>query len=528
MQRARQAALITAAVAVLFLQAAHADAQEFTTRRFAEMDSAIAKQRNVSTAAADDFAWGEGYMLRAYLEMYLGTEARDGTGDAAYLDALVSLADQILDQRDYYRAATDPRIRPGPVWAVGGKYTVARLVLKDTTGADAILLRSIRYAYNDSTKVSVVADGQSKTFSLSTENGFWQEHGEAEATFTDLSMDPASPRYFERVINDPRYVADPGFARIDDPQQKPSFLLVALDLRKVRDPQAMPAPVEGTPLQPDTIPYYGYIGPILSPMVAFSQLVHERPALQAAFAPAAQRYLRAARAALDAWESCWREGPEEGQGYYLLTPKGSGMWCDGIMAPFNYLGGAGQVLLSVWDCTGDPSALDHATRIARLLKASCSKQPNGSYSFPYWSPVGYRGWTKTEGLSVNTPEYGPTQSAEDLSHGAWELSFAVMCQQRGIVFTRSDMRRFAKTFTANLWRGADKGLALRVDGTGESSAGTDVAGARWLDLCPFEPRIFEMNRDLWQEKAYDKGAYGHLACGYAKLFRWQESLPAGG
>ncbi len=496
----------------------------FTPELFAQMDARIAQGRDIGGSGAEAFAWGEGYVLRAYLEMYLGTEVRDGVGDAAYLDSFVAIADQVLAQRDHFRAQTDPRIKPGPVWSVAGKYTVGRLVLRDEQGHRAILLRSIRYAYNDRTKVTVTPGETPGTFTLSTENAFWQEHGEANATYANLSLDPASDRYFERVINDPRYVADESFRRVEDPACKPSFLLVALDVRERRSADTVLAAVRDEILVPAMVPYYGYIGPIFAPMTAFATLVHERPQLRETYAEAAGRYVVAARDALDAWEPCWREGPGEGQGYYMLTEKGAGMWCDGIMAPFNYLGSAGQVLLDLWTSTGESRALDHATRIARLFRASCVKQPNGSYTFPYWSPVGYRGWTKAQGLSANTPEYGPTRSAEDLSHGAWEVEFAVMCQERGIVFTRSDMRRFAGTFSRNLWRGPGESLALRVDGTGEGSAGTDIAGARWLDLCPFEPRLFDLNRDLWQAKGYDQGVYEHLACGYARLFRWQEVL----
>jgi hypothetical protein len=515
-----------ALIALCFLPVTRTPAEtlRFTPERFAQMEARIAQGRDIAGAGAEAFAWGEGYVLRAYLEMYLGTEARDGVGDPAYLDRFVSIADQVLGQRDCFRARTDPRIKPGPVWSVAGKYTVGRLVLRDEQGRHALLLRSIRYAYNDQTKVSVTPGTRPGTFTLSTQNAFWQEHGEADVTYADLSLDPASDRYFQRVINDPRYVADEGFRRVEDPACKPSFLLVALDTRERRSADTVLAAVTEEALVPAIVPYYGYIGPIFAPMAAFAGLVHRRPQLRETYAEAAGRYLRAARDALDAWEPCWREGPGEGQGYYLLTEKGAGMWCDGIMAPFNYLCGAGQVLLDLWTCTGEPRALDHATRIARLFRGSCVKHPNGSYSFPYWSPVGYEGWTKAQRLSENTPEYGGTTSAEDLSHGAWEVEFAVMCQERGIVFTRSDMRRFAGTFVRNLWRGPGESLALRVDGTGEGSAGTDVAGARWLDLCPLEPRLFDLNRDLWQARSYSEGAYEHLACGYARLFRWQEVL----
>jgi len=493
----------------------------FTRERFDHMDERIDSLRDIANAGPDEFAWGEGYMLRAYLEMYLAT------GDADYLRRLVRVADQIIATRDDRRPGSRLRGRPEPVWSVAGKYTVGKLVLRDASGDDAILLRSIRYAYNDQTRVQVSLGPQPGTFDLATSNEFWHKHGNANTTFRALSLDPASPRYFERVINDPRYVASEAFARAAGLDEAPSYLLVALDLRSLRKASPRLASVGPKFLVPQAMPYYGYIGPIYSGMTRFVKLVDDRPDLQPEFGASAQRYLRAARESLAGWEKLWREGPRAGEGYYLLDEKGGNMWCDGIMAPFNYLGSAGQVLLNVWDCTGDRRALDHAGRIARLFKRCCTRMPNGSYSFPYWSPVGAQGWSKRDRLSVNTPQYGPNPVADDMSHGAWQVEFAVMCQQRGIVFTRSDMRRLAWTFTRNIWTGDPEDLALRVDGSGGPAGGNNVAGARWLDLCAFEPDIFSLNRTVWQANGYEKGVYGALTCGYARLYRWQQRLARG-
>lgn len=489
----------------------------FTRERFDAMDQVIDGQRDFASASADDYAWGESYMLRAYVDMY------EGTGDRDYLRRLVRVADAMLATRDDRRPRAPGTPKPPAVWAVAGKYTVARLVLKDSAGGDCILLRSIRYAYNDQTAVAVIP-GPDSSFTLKTNNEFWQQYGPAEAAFADLSLDPASPRYFARVVNDPQYIPDPAFRRSEGVADKPSFLLVATDLRHDRIAPTALAPVSGEKLVPGVIPYYGYIGPIYSGMTRFASLVHRTPVLQAEFGAAAQRFVRAARESLAAWEFCWRSGPEADEGYYLLQPKGADLWCDGVVAPLNYLGSVGQVILGLWDCTGDPRMLDRARRIANLYKRACTVTPKGGYAWPYWGPPADQGWKREYDWSLNTPDYQAASPADDLSHAAWALEFAVMCHERGLVFTRRDMRRFAYTFTRQLWTGDPAALALRVDGSGGSAEGNSIAGARWLDLCATEPRIFGLNRTLWSNNNWAQGVYGHLTGCYARMFRWQEEL----
>jgi hypothetical protein len=502
---------------LLLASLATCDPIAFTRERFDAMDQAIDVQRDFAKSKVDDYAWGESYVLRGYVEMYLGT------GDRDYLRRLVRVSDSILATRDDRRPRPPGTPKPPAVWAVGAQYTVARLVLKDTAGHDCILLRSIRYAYNDQTVVEVIP-GSDGTFTLRTSNEFWQQHGAAAATFTDLGLDPKSPRYFESLVNDPQYIPDPGFRRSEEGDTQPSFLLVATDLRRDRTAGTVLAPVAGAKLVPGMIPYYGYIGPVYSGMTRFASLVHKTPALQGEFGAAARRFVQAARESLAAWEFCWRNGPEADEGYYLLQPRGADMWCDGLVAPLNYLGSAGQVIMGIWDCTGDPRMLDRARRMANLYKRACTLTDKGGYSWPYWGPPADQGWKREDGWSLNTPDYQAASPPDDLSHAAWELEFAVMCYERGIVFTRRDMRRFAYTFTRQVWTGDPKTLALRVDGSGGSAEGNSMAGARWLDLCLVEPRLFDLNRTLWSNNDWASGASGHLSGSYARMFRWQEEL----
>ncbi|MCC6445150.1 MAG: hypothetical protein IT210_17035 [Armatimonadetes bacterium] len=489
-------------------------AYTLTPEGFDRLESQLGLNRTFEKASSDVFAWSESYILRGYIEMYLAT------GRTEYLDRLVRIGDAVLQTRD-------DRRQPGaaPIWSLSGHYTVAKLILKDEQGRDAVLLRSIRYAYNNQTIVKAVPGTPPGTFRLKTENAFWQQYGPAEAVYDSLSLDTKSPRYFERVINDPMYIADERFQRSVGPEEPASFLLVALDIRKHKRASDRLAPVGPAALVPGTVRYYGYIGPIFAPLTRFASLVLERPALQAGYGEAARRYIQAARESIAAYESCWRKGPGREEGHYLLIEKGADFWCDGIMAPFNYMCSTAQVLANLWDWTKDRRILDKVRRIARLLKNNTILTPREGYAFPYWSPTGYKGWSKKERLSLNTPSYSPTQVADDLSHGAAAVEFAAMCFERGIVFDRADMERFARTFTRNLWRGDPKGLNPRVDGSG-GPASDSVAAARWLDLARFDPRIFEITRSIWEANGYDKAAYGHAIGGYARLYRWQEELRA--
>ena len=42
---------------------------------------------------------------------------------------------------------------------------------------------------------------------------------------------------------------------------------------------------------------------------------------------------------------------------------------------------------------------------------------------------------------------------EDISHGGIDVDFAILCQQHGIVFNLTAVRRFANTFVKNIYRG---------------------------------------------------------------------------
>ncbi len=498
----------------------------FTRERFDEMAGQMDKARDLEALEGDGMAWNQAYVLRAYLDMYQATE------DRGYLRRFVALADGILAVRDDALGRQDYAGRSRPLWGIAGNYTMATATLRDDRNRDALAIRSIRYAYNNQTRVTIERGTEPSTWRLSHGNKYWEKLNRGRQTFDNLSLDPKSPRYVEAVVNHPDYVADRDFSR--KLAEAPSFLLVVTDLRADAVPeQKTLRPVRDIPLVAHRVGYQGYIGPIYSPMTRFASLVERDQSLQADFGQAAQRYISAAEESLATWESCWRNGPGEGEGYYLLIPKGEPFWCDGVGAPLNYLGAVGQVLLDLHDLTGKPAYRDKAHRIGRLFKNELELRDNGAYVWQYWWGSGKNGWTKADALSDNTPAYSPAKYDEDMSHAAWEVEFAVQAYRRGIVFNEEDMGRLAATFTKNLWVPESNDLTDRVNGDRNQKGTHNIAGGGWLELCEFDPRIFDIMHRIFAVHRYDektgyghdkKEPYGHLAAMYARLYRRQKQL----
>ena len=204
--------------------------------------------------------------------------------------------------------------------------------------------------------------------------------------------------------------------------------------------------------------------------------------------------------------------------------KGDPFWCDGVGAPLNYLCAAGQALIHLYDATGKAKYRRKAARIARLLKSQLELSEDDTYTWTYWWGAAETGWTKEDDLSVYTPAYPGGKYIEDISHGAWDVEHALLMYEHGLVFTREDMERFANTFTENIIMPGEDRVADRVDGSTYTEGTNNIAGGRWMELSEFDPAIFTTMRDIFEANGYHKGAYGHLAEVYARLYKWQERL----
>lgn len=471
--------------ATVILAATRVPAVEVTRAKADELVAALSKddpweaQRDGSA-----LAWNEAYTIHAMVDLY------EATDDPKYLREVVWRGDRMLSHRDDRINQPDYSGKVHKRWSIASKYTVGEVTLPGDDGRPAILLRSTLFAYNHLTDVEVTRTGQRFTIHLTN------RHWKRDETFADLSADPTDPRYFEKIINDPkpraRPFCDPGTCT------EASQLLVARPATQRVAPTA-----RKVSLKPLRLAHVGYTGIIYHPLLRFALLVHDRTELQGEFNEPAHKYEAAARESYADIRENWRDGPGKDEGYYLNSPRGSADAYDNIGHAFNYLGKLASSELILFQLTGDPIYRDHVERIATLFKRRLTLVDNRRYVWDYWYEPVTTGWTRKDNISANTPHHAPWLHIEDTSHGALEAEMAANAAKAGIVFNSNDIQRLATTFTEKAVLPDRSGFAGHVDGTDPQSGykGTRITG--WLPLAAADRTVYDTARQVYENRGRD-------------------------
>jgi hypothetical protein len=175
---------------------------------------------------------------------------------------------------------------------------------------------------------------------------------------------------------------------------------------------------------------------ITFPLVKFAKIVEERSDL-ADLAARAKTYRSVSEGALAEFDSDWRYDPVTSEGYYVFEaghPLDGAVLSPETPLPFNMQLATGCTLIALWELTAKPIYRQKAEALARTFKNHLGFTPSGAYSWTYWFG---------RGLSLSNAQ-------EDMSHGSIDVSFAVLAAQNSIVFTKTDLGLFAKTFFENL------------------------------------------------------------------------------
>ena len=485
-------------ILVLFLITAQGMcAVTVTVEKCEELYSQLSKDDPwLITRDASALSWGEAGVIQGILDLY------EATGDTKYLHEIVRRGDRMLSHRDDRRGVKDSTGKIRKAWSMGVKYTVAEGTLVDASGKPAIRLRSTPYAYNNQTKVEVTASGDS--FTLLVMNEFWKR----KETFSDLSTDPKSPRYFERIINNP--APTPGVPAGECTEV--SQLIKVLPLGKEI---GLPKPQSLT-LESLTLAYCGYIGIIYNPLLRFAEIVRADASLKE-FVPAANRFVKAADESYEDFKDHFRSGPGENEGYYITCERGGAFPYDNLPEPFNYLGMHVSSELILYRLTGKPMYKDHVTRMANLFKNRL-KLADDRYIWYYWYEPLNTGYSREDDLSDNYPVMSPKPVIEDNSHATLNILLVLNAARAGIVFDKTDTRRVANTFLKNIYIPGSAEVNGRVDGSnaGEKYAKTGIFG--WLPLAEIDPAVYDACLDIYNQR--DRDAFITLA----RLLKWKKRL----
>ena len=446
-------------------------------------------------------AWGESAVLRTLVDLY------EATDDPKYLKEVARRSDRLLSHRDDRRGVVDCSGKSRPAWSMGLKFVVAEGQLTDPSGKPVIKIVSTPSSNNDLTLVEVItpSKGTPGRFTIKVSNGYYKR----SELFSDLSLNEADSRFIERIVNDPM---SPYGARSGDYTDKSNLIRVNVVS------SSMPVNQEIT-LKPIPLAYMGYIGIIYDPMLRFAEIVKANPQLKD-LVTAADRFIRAAEESYaDADKRLWRNGPGEGEGYYITCERGESFPADNVGEPFNYLGRHVCSLLALYRLTGKSEYLERSEKMCRMFKNRLRYDPKSDlYVWNYWfEPMTTTGWKPEDNLSFNVRYFAPRISVEDVSHGVLDIAMVAAAYRAGIVFSKTDLQRFANTLLTNVITPDRTEVRIRVDGGAEHPPYFNALHG-WLELSVANPEVYYAIRQTY----FNKGAESLAFC--ADLLKWERKL----
>jgi hypothetical protein len=180
-----------------------------------------------------------------------------------------------------------------------------------------------------------------------------------------------------------------------------------------------------------------------------------------------------------AHDSGWRDGPDEGEGYYAMIAEEPAS--EGKPQPGNRLAAMGRALWSAHRVTKDQKYRTRALALGTYIKRRLTVTDGGAYIWPYWLP---------ESAAVAATTRPASIVPEDSSHAGLTVAFPMLLAADGEVFTKEDAAGFAKTVNQGLTRLGD-GVICSDIGGGTSAAHIDRLGyaAHWLAIAPLAPEV---------------------------------------
>ena len=224
-----------------------------------------------------------------------------------------------------------------------------------------------------------------------------------------------------------------------------------------------------------------HAGMITYPIARCAYLIRCDPVLQKQYGAKADRYVLSLKETIQAFDYAWREDLHKQEGWY----HGDYLNRD---IPLNQQNALARTLVTLWLATGEEEYKSKAVKLGNYFKNRLRKEED-RYVWSYWSKGG---------------------AGEDISHAAINVDFAFTCFRAGIVFTRDDMFRFAKTL--KVCHKNDRGFSRNVDGSGSLELSFQMG--RWGHLGAIDPEIRRLLYRYFREHWTTNYTGGAIAAAY--------------
>lgn len=383
------------------------------------------------SASSATLAWGESYYLNAYVKMYRATRY------TRWLDKVVGHFDRMVANMSDH----DGDGIPG--WHTD-RYSVSRMRARALHNRGTASIRPEE----------------------ATVTNIEQAHEAIDAEF--ILERVASNRYVVKNLTRSVVVYDGRYSLGQDIPGIPGFKLRLDRIPEIGDKFR----VETWAVRP--LEYAVHEGMILYPVAQFIELALGDDNLKARYGEKARAYLDLIEErVLRKQERYWVQ-MAPGMGAYRFTESSAERFPNRILPHNQYLA-LGRVYLVLKDVSDEPLFEERAAQMAAFFKDSL-KETGDAYTWAYWD------W-----VEAGMPDQSGT---EDTSHGHIDVEFAVEAYRRGVVFTRADMLRFARTLTDQMWNGSlsSPKIGSRVDR--QDGDATIIRG--WIELCRWDPRIWDI------------------------------------
>lgn len=443
------------------------------------------------------WSWQRSPVMMSYLAMY------EATGDIAYLDRLVVDGDNALAARDSVRGVTDYTGASAPRWRFGNQYTTGSVVVPNSAGNPLFRIRigAKGNYYGAAGQLVVTAPDQAGLFSLTSTD----ITGKISNTFSNLSLDPASPDYLVTKL----YWANPNNTKT-----------TAVDLRTATTTTDTLAPGSYEYRSEFSSNFVG-TGVITTPLAWFAEIVGADPALADRFGDKADEFADAVEVALESFDSDWRENGRN-EGWYVINPEAPSI-CAGADYPHNQNLIIGAAYTHLAEATGSTAHRRRAEKLFNRFRNDLIPI-DAAYTWHYWyrGDLGFQGWTREDEVSSRIPYWGPYHHVEDLGHAYLDVIAAVTAHKHGLTFNNRHMMRFAATFTQKVAThypddeaGKKKYGALAgtpttrqyVNGSGAFGTYDTLAGF-WAALTDWDPSVLGLVRDILNARQYPPSTIG--------------------